>query len=393
MMHASLSTVIMTVITTNILLILLAVCFRKQEWMIRVGYKMLALFAIFAVLRFVLPVEFPFTITKKLPGGLSWIIAACRYPLFVISQQEVSLWTLFLVVWSVGAAVGIGRFTFDYWRISHQIVLCGKELTNKTLYKNLLNAICVENRKRNCFRVIEVPGLKTPILFGIFSPRILLPDNMEVSDSDLYYILKHEMMHHFHHDMLLKVVVRLITLVYWWDPFCILLNKQTDIILEMHVDDAVTTDAYEPTTEYMKCLIRTGEEILEKHTAISKYTVGALPPKTSELNKRFRLLSDKKPESRAAANILVVAVAFSVYVFSYMYIWEPYGISELGLFSGYDQAEEENIFVPKAENSYFIDREDGSYDLYYYSEYLMTVDSLEYYDREIPIYTAEDYSE
>lgn len=392
MMHASLSTVIMTIITTNLLLILLALCFRKKEWMLRVGYKMLALFAAFAVLRFVLPVEFPFTVTKRLPRFLSRLLFFCRYPLFMIGQWEVSLWTLFLIIWGVGAVIGISRFVVDYWRISHQIVLCGKELTNKEPYKRLLNTICIESKRRDCFRVIEIPGLKTPILFGIFSPRILLPDQVELSESDLYYILKHEMTHHFHHDMLLKTVVRVITLVYWWDPFCILLNKQADIILEMHVDDAIAIDTPEPTAEYMRCLIRTGEEALEKYAGFRKYTVGALPPKTSDLNKRFQLLSNKKPESRSAMNILMAAVAISVYLFSYVYIWESYGIPGQSLVTEIEQMED-NLFVPRAENSYFIDLEDGSYDLYYNNEYLMTVDSLEYYDDAIPIYTEEEYSE
>ncbi|MDE7269543.1 MAG: M56 family metallopeptidase [Acetatifactor sp.] len=389
-MHASLSTVIMTLITTNIFLILLTLFLRNPKWLIRVGYKMLAVFAFFAVLRFLFPVEFPFTVTKRLPGFLSWVLTACRYPLFTIGTWEVSLWTLFLIVWGIGVAVGIGRFVFDYWRISYQIVLCGKELTDKQPYKEVLEAICTERKRRNCFRVIEMPGLKAPILFGIFSPRILLPDQVQISEEDLYYILKHEIAHHFHHDMLLKVIVRLVSLVYWWDPFCILLNKQADIILEMHVDDVTAVADGVPTMEYMSCLIRMGTEALGKYAGFRNYTVGVLPRKTGALHKRTALMCGGKSGSRAVTNILVAAAALSVYIFSYAYIWEAYGTPGQGLFSETDQIDD-TLFIFRAENSYFIEREDGSFDLYYNDTYHMTVDSLEYYDKAIPVYTEETY--
>ncbi len=389
-MRASLSTVIMTVIATNILLILLALCLRKMKWLIRIGYKMLAVFALFAVLRFLLPVEFSFTVTKRLPQYLSLVITVCRYPFFMIGEWEASLWNLFLIVWGMGVIVGIGRFIFDYWRTSHQIVLYGKELTDKKLYRELLESICTEQKKSNCFRVIEMPGLKAPILFGVFSPRILLPDQIKVSETDLYYILKHEVVHHFHHDILLKALVRLVTLIYWWDPFCILLNKQMDIILEMHVDDTVTVEDGRPTAEYMECLIRTGTDALERYAGYKEYSVGVLTKETSDLHKRVKLMSEKKPESRTATNILVAAAAISVYLFSYVYIWEPYNVDCLGFSVEAIQAEESG-FVPMADNSYFIDLGDGSYNLYYCGEFLMTVDSLDYYDKAIPIYTEDSF--
>lgn len=389
-MRASLSTVIMTVIATNILLILLALCLRKMKWLIRIGYKMLAVFALFAVLRFLLPVEFSFTVTKRLPQYLSLVITVCRYPFFMIGEWEASLWNLFLIVWGMGVIVGIGRFIFDYWRTSHQIVLYGKELTDKKLYSELLESICTEQKKNNCFRVIEMPGLKAPLLFGVFSPRILLPDQIKVSETDLYYILKHEVVHHFHHDILLKALVRLVTLIYWWDPFCILLNKQMDIILEMHVDDTVTVEDGRPTAEYMECLIRTGTDALERYAGYKEYSVGVLTKETSDLHKRVKLMSEKKPQSRTATNILVAAAAISVYLFSYVYIWEPYNVDCLGFSAEAIQAEESG-FVPMADNSYFIDLGDGSYNLYYCGEFLMTVDSLDYYDKAIPIYTEDSF--
>lgn len=40
------------------------------------------------------------------------------------------------------------------------------------------------------------------------------------------------------------------------------------------------------------------------------------------------------------------------------------------------------------ENSFFIDNQDGTYDLYITGQYIETIDSLEYYDQTIPIYDS-----
>ncbi len=61
MLYYSFSTVLMTILASNFLIILISLCFQNDKLMVTIGYKLLAVFAIFTLLRLLLPFEFPFS--------------------------------------------------------------------------------------------------------------------------------------------------------------------------------------------------------------------------------------------------------------------------------------------------------------------------------------------
>lgn len=129
-MQTSLSTVMMAVLTTNAFLILLVLCLVNEKLLVHAGHKLLALFVSFTALRFVLPIELPFTITIELPAVFSQIIKECHNRLFRIGEQSISLWQLFKVVWLLGFIIGLVHYIISYYRSAKHITLYGKELTN-----------------------------------------------------------------------------------------------------------------------------------------------------------------------------------------------------------------------------------------------------------------------
>lgn len=380
MLHASLTTVFTAVVTTNIFLILLTLFLSDRKLLLDTGYRLLTLFVFFTALRLTFPFELPFTVTIRLPKVISPAISHFYVQLGAIGRIPISLWTLFLMIWAAGTVLGLIHYVFSYCKSSYLITLYGKELTHKTPYKELLERICKEHKRRNGFRVVELPGLSGPVLFGIFSPRILIPEGFNLSEQNLYYILRHETAHHFHHDLLLKSIIKIITLAYWWNPFCRKLNEQTDAILEMRVDDTLTLTDIRLTEEYMRCLIAAGSFAARNTLFPNDFTMGLLPEEPSEIQKRFTLLRYNQHTPRSIWNILLVLTTLSVYLLSYAFVGEPYNPpSDIP----------EAWYFPSETNSYFIDNGDGTYDLYYNDEYRLTVDTLEYHDAGIPVYTEE----
>lgn len=389
MLHASLSTVIAAVITTNIYLILLALCLSSRRLLLDVGYKLLALFVIFTTLRLAFPFELlPFTITVRLPKFISPVISLCRVPLGIIGGLPISLWMLFLMVWAVGIIIGLIHYIYSYFKTRYLIILYGKELTHKAPYAELLARICNERKRRNRFRVIELPGLASPALFGAFSPWILIPEKFDLSERDLYYILRHETAHHFHHDLLLKILVKLITLVYWWDPFCHRLNNQTEIILEMRVDDILTLTDVQLTEEYMQSLIAAKHFAAQNMFLPCEFTMELLPQESSDVLKRFSMLQYNQLMPQHLLNILLIVVTLSIYLLSYAFIGEPFNLPKTLPLPMTE--EQEDVLRPAESDFYFIDNEDGTYDFYYNSMYRLTTDSPEDYATGVPIYTREN---
>lgn len=389
MLESSIATVIMAVITTNLFLILLTLCLINKKILVRSGYKLLAIFVVFTVLRFALPFDFPFTINPHLPSGISQIFIQIYERRFSFCGRFFSLWNLFTWIWAIGAVIGIVKYIVSYFRSNYYIILYGKELTNQPVYRERLDQICKDRNRPNRFRVIELPGLDGPVLFGIFAPRILVPEDMELVEPDLSYILRHEASHHFHHDLALKSIIKIITLIYWWDPFCILLNNQADVILEMRIDDGVTLTDVMSTDEYMRCLVHVTNAISKRTPLSQSLTIGLFSTKNAALKRRFELLTNNQEKPRLAMNVLLLLTAVTIYLVSYIVIPEAYctvdNVSPEQLLDEY-----EFKLIPSSQgNSYFIDNGDGTYDVYYGDKYMETIDSLENYPSGTPIYTKE----
>ena len=84
-----------------------------------------------------------------------------------------------------------------------------------------------------------------------------------------------------------------------------------------------------------------------------------------------------------AVGVLVFAVIFLVYLLSYFYTFEAY----------YSMPDATETISITDNTSYFIQNEDGSYDLYYSNIYFETVTDLNYFPDDIPIYTREEFEQ
>lgn len=391
-MQLTLTTTLMAILTTGVFLTFLTICLINKHLLIRFGYKLLALFILFTFLRFSLPVEFH-TLAHRiaLPEGISNIIALLRHRLFTFREQPVSIWRIFEYIWIMGAVCGILWFFFTYFRDSYRITLYGKDMTTISPYKELVARICSEQNRRNNFRVIEFPGLGIPMIFGVFSPRILIPEHFELPEEQTYYILRHEMTHHFHHDLLLKSLIKLITLIYWWNPLCRLLNHQTDVILEMHVDDSLTQSDIESTLAYMNCLVDYASKSTQRVSISHTFSLEFFPKEDSDLKKRFYLMANNQKKSDRPLSILICFLVLGIYLSSYLFIFEAY---KLPTAEGTQYAPPDgvilNLHVIDETTSYFIDNGDGTYDLYSDDMYLETMTSIDGYYSDTPIYTPDN---
>ncbi len=387
MLQISISTIMMTVITTNLFLIVLTVIFCHTDFMVRMGYRQLALFALLALFRLLLPVELPFTITVLLPLWISKIIVFLHSGLFTIGEQPVSLWLIFKWVWAMGCVLEILRYLISYRRSRSYIILHGKMLNHKEPYASMLQRVCEERSRANPFTILEMPGLRTPALFGFFSPCILIPEDFVLSEEELYFVLKHETAHHFRHDLWSKHFIRLLTILYWWNPFCHLLNHQTDVILEMRIDHDVTHTSTSRIKEYTDCLLNISERAVSRSLLPGTFTLSLLRFEDSDLYKRTNVLLKAREKFNVTLNIALTLMISVIYLFSYSFVLEAY----CGPYIPVPLCPpDSNYMYVSMENSYFIDNEDGTYDLYYDDLFFETVDSLEYYPDDIPIYTKDN---
>lgn len=172
-MHYSLSTVLMTILASNLLIILITFCFRQKKILLSVGYRLLAAFLLLTAIRFLFPFELPFTKSIYLPESFSKTLSSIRHPFYKFHNLKISIWFLIECVWFIGIVVNLVKHIRIHKKFANYIRFYGKDISNSEPVNSILSEICGKRKKP--FRVISIPGLKIPQVTGIFVPKILLP--------------------------------------------------------------------------------------------------------------------------------------------------------------------------------------------------------------------------
>lgn len=380
-MHYSFSTVLMAVLSSNLIIVFTAVCFRNKDLLVSFGYKMFALLLGLTFLRFVLPFEFPFATNLVFPELFSQAVSFLRYPFYQSEHVRISIWGIFEAVWIIGALVMLARFLKENLAFNHRVVWESINVTEDEHYSCLLDEICGDSP--NPFCVFELSGLKVPLLYGIRRPRILIPTGMKLPEEELRFLLSHETAHHFHHDIFIKLGINLLAIVYWWNPACHALKRQLDTVLEMRVDDYVTEDTFESRQGYLRCLIHVLEEQTKqgrKHIRVPGSSIALINPKHFDaLEYRFNMISgNPKPYARFL-HVSALVLTVSVYLFSYAFIFEARYLAP---------QEKVMTFDSLGSYTYLIRTGDDTYAVYYGTLMLDIVDSIDKYPEGTPVYNS-----
>ncbi len=168
---------------------------------------------------------------------------------------SITLYDLVFIVWGIGA---IGFFGFH---IGGYLVFVCK----------------VRKKARPVETVCDLPvyvctELTSPMLYGYFKPRILLPHN-DFSEAELAVILRHEQMHCKRGDLWVKLLLLAANAMHWFNPLVHLMVRRANRDLEYACDDAVLrgTDM-EFRKTYAKTILKTMED--GAHTPLAVYAKG-----------------------------------------------------------------------------------------------------------------------
>lgn len=81
-------------------------------------------------------------------------------------------------------------------------------------------------------------SIGSPMLIGFATPRVLLPEK-DFSSEELWFILKHELVHYQRKDLLYKSLVLLAAAIHWFNPIVHLMAKAIGVQCELSCDAEV----------------------------------------------------------------------------------------------------------------------------------------------------------
>lgn len=165
---------------------------------------------------------------------------------------------------------------------------------------------------RKAFPLVESSAITTPALFGLFHPRLLLPQGFagKFPEHELQYVFLHELAHLKRRDLVLNWVVTALQVVHWFNPLLWLGFYRWRADREMACDALVLEVAGpEQNQEYGRTILRLLEGFTHHSSAPSM--VGILEDKR-QLHQRIRMIAEFRPTRRAgllsAALIAILGV-------------------------------------------------------------------------------------
>ena len=135
----------------------------------------------------------------------------------------------------VGAVVALIRLVFQQRRFLTHVRRWGAVSQDPVLLAAVERAACDLGLKK-VPTALEVPGIHTPMVFGVRGTKLLIPAHSPVPE-DL--VLRHELAHIKRRDTLIRLLLGLIQALQWWNPFVYLIVKNVRESSEIACDQRV----------------------------------------------------------------------------------------------------------------------------------------------------------
>lgn len=332
------------VIIFNIFLVFIFILQRRTHFLAQHTVALLLFISALGLVRLFTPIDF-----EEAEVVHSWHLLPAIQSAVLVEMPflGVSIGTVLLTIWICGSIV------FAVKDIS--TALQAQKTRGEYIYLEDKLVECLAAQLCPTVRVKVSSQVQEPYVAGVFKPVIYLP-TMELTDDELFFILRHEEEHIRARDGLKKLLLLMIKWLFWFNPFAHISMEEADRLLELRCDERVTrTLDEEGKLRYAQSMI-TVFRLLAPGQSTSDLCTVHFVGNEKAIKQRFELLltnERRRPKSTA----VLYAVAVLTFALSYLVVIQPA--------SEPPQIEEEVTIT--AENSYIV-RENGMYILYFDGE-------------------------
>ena len=376
-MIITLSTVLNIVFFSGVAILSLNYIITKSDFVLKIEIQIVLLIMVMIMFRLFLPFELPtqnnINVTKFWPD----IYIIFVKPIFVFAEMEWSLLPIMIIISIIGSIIFVIKLILSYIALKHTV--SNFKTINNPAVNQVVDKINSEYKKQICFNVVSSSQVKSPFILGLLNPIIILPE-IELSVDELYYILSHEMAHYYFKDLWIRFICELLQAINWWNPFVYLLRKQLIKIQELHVDSVVINKLSEfQKMEYLECLIKIARLQSDIHRTywIAAFNSDCEDDIANRIEAIFEYTKGSEVKNkRAIKHVLVgLVLVLSIFLMPNFIIFEPYAIADEHI---------EGTYEINEANSYLIQNNDGTYDVYVDQKHVGTV--TEIFDNSLVIY-------
>lgn len=225
------------------------------------GVLSMVLLYLFCAVRLFLPLEFSHTLIAADDVIYPYIYNLLTQKHIMLANKPLVL--ILCAVWLLGFCVLLFRFARQYRKAIRSVEHYAEPWDERT--NTLLKQVQQQTR-----RTIKVQGyiatsVESAFGIGVIRKRIILP-NKDYTEAELRYVLLHEYTHFLNHDTVVKLLVTLFCIIFWWNPVVYLLQKDLEQDLEIKCDLSVArTLCSKERAEYLRTILALMKQSDRKH--------------------------------------------------------------------------------------------------------------------------------
>lgn len=205
------------------------------------------------------------------------------------------------LVWIIGSLIFMTVHLISYFQYKYQVKKNGKRVKEACILSPMFQ-LKRELHIRRTVSVMEYDEAESPMIIGFIRPVLVLPKE-QYNSEDLFFILKHELVHLKRGDVYLKLLFVTANAVHWFNPFIWIMQKEAAIDMELSCDERVTRGtSYAMRKAYTETLLSMLHKQCVRKTALSTQFYGG----TAIMKKRFENILIR---SRKKNGILILVCA------------------------------------------------------------------------------------
>ena len=172
------------------------------------------------------------------------------------SKRTVTALDIIAVVWCLGGIAFISAHMLSYLHYRKRLMRQGMPIEDEEI-AGLLSELKNELGIKGGISLWKYSRAASPMLMGFFKPVIVLPKE-DYSRDELFFILKHELVHYKRHDIWLKLLLVVAKGIHWFNPVVWMMQREAVIDMEMSCDERVIKNAdYVVKKAYTETLLST----------------------------------------------------------------------------------------------------------------------------------------
>ena len=210
-------------------------------------------------------------------------------------------------IWLGGAVILLMRKVTIYQSFVKYIRAGRKEVSDI----RLLNLLAETEEQMRIKRPVELYTndlVSSPLLVGLFSPCIILPES-DLPEADLRYTIRHELVHYRHFDLLYKWLVQITICLHWFNPLVWLMGKEAGRACELACDETIAEELDEEGRraygDTLLRAIRNGNGDCFRESAVS----ATLSESGELLKERLRAIMDFRKKSKTVKTLSLLLAA------------------------------------------------------------------------------------